>query len=86
VERQIIILTDEEGQEHEFTLLDIIEVDNTEYAILASMESEEAIALRLETDDEGQQILTDIEDDEEWERVAAAWERAQHETDDSEPQ
>ncbi len=73
-----ITLKDEEGNDHEFEILDVIEVDDSEYAILAGVESDEAIALRVEVNDDGQQFLVDISDDQEWNRVAEAWEEHQH--------
>ncbi|HHT02257.1 MAG TPA: DUF1292 domain-containing protein [Firmicutes bacterium] len=74
-----VILTDEEGEEHEFTLLGVIEVEGKEYVILAAGEAaeedvEEAIILRLEKDADGDDTLVEIDDDEELESVVAAWE------------
>jgi uncharacterized protein YrzB (UPF0473 family) len=45
----------------------IVEDENDE-------EADEAIILKLGKDDEGNEVLLDIEDDEEWEKVADAWE------------
>lgn len=75
-EAGIITLLDEEGQEHNFELIDIIEVEENEYAILLPPEedAEEAIVLKRTQDEEGNEILMDIEDEEEWQKVAAAWE------------
>ncbi|MGI6678620.1 MAG: DUF1292 domain-containing protein [Dehalobacterium sp.] len=75
-----IVLLDEEGTEHEFEVLDLIEVDGAEYAILYPMVAEdeedvdEAIILKIEKDENGEELLTEIEDDEEWEKVADAYE------------
>lgn len=76
-----VVLTDEEGVEHEFEVLDVINVEDRDYAVLATRDNEdEAIVLRVEIDAAtGGNILVDIEDDEEWERVAAAWEEIQDE-------
>lgn len=73
---EVITLVDEEGAEHDFTVVDIIEVDGSEYAILLPVEEEndEAIILKFAHDDDGNELLVDIEDDEEWEKVADAWE------------
>jgi uncharacterized protein YrzB (UPF0473 family) len=75
---EVLTLTDEEGNEHQFSVIDIIEMDNSEYAILLPLESgeeeeEEAIILRIDTDDDGNEILVDIQDDDEWEKVADTW-------------
>jgi uncharacterized protein YrzB (UPF0473 family) len=37
---EIITLVDEEGAEHDFTVVDIINVDQSEYAILLPVEEE----------------------------------------------
>ncbi|MEW6540128.1 MAG: DUF1292 domain-containing protein [Bacillota bacterium] len=72
----VITLIDEEGEEHEFTVLDILEVDGTEYAILVPVDDEEqedeVVIFKFTEDDEGNEILVEIEDDE-WEKVADAW-------------
>jgi len=77
-EGDFVVLTDEDGEEHEFELVDVFDLNGKEYAVLASAEDsdeedDEAIVLRVERDGEGQDMLVDIEDDEEWERVAARW-------------
>jgi len=71
-----VTLMDEEGVEHDFTVIDIIEVEGKEYAILLPVdeESDEAIILKFDLDEEGNELLVDIEDDEEWEKVADYWE------------
>lgn len=42
----------------------------------------EAIILKFITDEEGNEILVDIEDDEEWDKVADAWEQMINEGED----
>ncbi len=73
---EVITLIDEEGVEHDFTVLDILEVDGTEYAILIPVDEEEqedeVVIFKFTEDDEGNEILVEIED-EEWEKVADAW-------------
>lgn len=73
---EVVTLIDEEGAEHDFNVIDIIEVEGSEYAILLPVEeeSDEAVILKFAKDDDGEEILVDIEDDEEWEKVADAWE------------
>lgn len=66
----IVTLVDEEGKEHEFTVVDIIEVDNKEYALLMptegeeGSEDEEVLVLRFEEDS-----LVMIEDEAEFNKV-----------------
>ena len=86
-EEEIITLTDDEGKEHDFILIDILKVDETDYAILlpSDDENDEAIILKIIADDEGNETLVEIEEDEEWEKVADAWnERCEEEEDDDE--
>ncbi len=78
---EVIVLTDDDGEEHEFNLVDTITVNDKEYAILQPVNEEEAIILRFGIDDEGDEVLYDIEDDEEWERVADAWQEISEEED-----
>lgn len=75
-----IILTDDDGNDHEFLHLDTLEVDGSTYFVLVPISGEEdeevdeAIILKLGQDEDGNDMLMDIEDDEEWEKVADAWE------------
>jgi uncharacterized protein YrzB (UPF0473 family) len=80
---EIITLIDDNGEEKDFTVIDIIELDGSEYAILLPVESEEsedeedseeAIILKFTQDEDGEDVLVDIEDDDEWEKVADTWE------------
>ncbi len=73
---EILTLVDEDGNEKNFMVLDILEVDGSEYAVLLSEdEDDEAIILKFSgKDDEGHELLVDIEDDDEWEKVADVWE------------
>jgi uncharacterized protein YrzB (UPF0473 family) len=87
-----VILTDEDGKEHTFEVVDVIEVESKEYAILAPAEGEEeeidpsgeAMIFRIDHDGEGEQVLVEIEDDDEWERVAAEYDRLVEEEEDEE--
>ncbi|NMA54671.1 MAG: DUF1292 domain-containing protein [Firmicutes bacterium] len=75
-----VVLTDEEGIEHEFEVVDYFSLDEKEYAILLAIddfeddEDGEVLIFRIEDEEDGDQILVEIEDDEEWERAAAMWE------------
>ena len=80
LESENVILVDEDGVEHNFSLIDVIEVEGSEYAILQPLDEDmmeddeaEAIILKITTDENGEEILSDIEDDDEWEKVADAW-------------
>jgi len=77
----ILVLVDEDGEEHEFELLAELEIEDQTYRVLIPLDEEpmvseeevEVIILKVVYDDEGNELLADIEDDEEWERVADAW-------------
>lgn len=80
-EEEVLTLIDEDGEEQDFAILDIVELEGSRYAILLPLDEEgdeddegEAIILKFGKDDQGNEILMDVEDDEEWERVADAWE------------
>lgn len=66
----IVTLVDEDGKEHEFAVVDIIEVDSKEYALLMPTEGEEGeddeevLVLRFEEDS-----LVMIEDEAEFNKV-----------------
>ncbi len=83
LENENVVLVDEDGVEHTFVLLDVIEVEGSEYAILQPIDEDltddeepEAVILKIATDENGEEILADIEDDEEWEKVADFWQDA----------
>jgi len=69
----VITLLDEQGVEHEFSIVDVLEVSDQRYAILQPLESGEepdtAVIFRMEGD-----ALVTIEDDAEFERVRAVFE------------
>ncbi len=64
-----LILEDEEGQEHEFIFLDRFELDDKEYVVLQPVDEDEQIIFKLFRDENGEEYLSEIEDEEEWERV-----------------
>ena len=78
-EVQLATLIDEDGNEQEFEVIDIFEVDGKEYVAIALPEDaeeadDEVVIFRLEVDAEtGEELLHDIEDDDEWNRVAETY-------------
>ncbi|MGI6514913.1 MAG: DUF1292 domain-containing protein [Syntrophomonadaceae bacterium] len=81
-EFEVLILIDDEGQEHSFELIAELEMENSNYVVVAPIDEEmedeedeevEIVILRAIYDEEGNMYLADIEDDEEWEKVADAW-------------
>lgn len=73
---ETILLNDEEGNEVEFDVLTKLDIEDKEYVIVAPTGEEDidAIALRIDKDAEGNDILVTIEDDEEFEMISEAYE------------
>jgi uncharacterized protein YrzB (UPF0473 family) len=84
-----ITLVDEEGHEHRFNLLNIVEVEGAKYAVMApevqdsAEEEEEAVVFRIETDAKGEEVLVDIDDDDEFARVCEVLDEMVEDEDDS---
>ena len=89
---EMVTLVDEEGQKHQFSLLDVVELDERCYALMVPAgeeladeeEEEEAYIFRMETDENGEEVLVDIDDDEEFERVRAALDELDADAEDEE--
>lgn len=87
---ELITLVDEGGNEHQFEIEAILEVEDERYAVLIPMSEEyansnEAIIMKFGQDEEsGEEVLFDIESDEEWNRVADAYDEIIEE-DEEEP-
>lgn len=67
----IVVLCDEDGNEVEFQVLDVIELDDTDYVVLLPVEPDEetegnVVILQVETidDDSGEETYIGIDDDE----------------------
>jgi uncharacterized protein YrzB (UPF0473 family) len=71
-----IVLTDESGEEREFDVVTKLDIEGKEYVIVVPSdgEEEEAIALRIDQDEDGGDILVSIEDEDEFAMVAEAYE------------
>lgn len=82
-ERDVISLLDEEGKEHEFEIVDALEMDDSQYLALVPLydenqpeaaleDSGELVILRVcdEEDENGEQYLDAIEDEDEYNKVA----------------
>ncbi len=73
-----LILIDDEGNEHEFEIIDIMELDDNRYVIMLPVgeelvEEEEAVVMKLILDENGEEVFADIESDEEWDKVEKAY-------------
>ncbi len=75
-EIDIYTLTDEDGNESQFELIDEVEMDGVTYYALTELDaegnqvSEEYVILRLEREENGEEILISIDDDEEFDKIA----------------
>lgn len=71
-EMDVITVSDEEGHQHEFTVLEYLEVDDRRYVVVVpsgAPDDEAAVILRVEGD-----TLISVDDEEEFDRVVAALE------------
>ena len=75
-EYDVFTLTDEEGNESQLELLGKLELEGCMYVALIPFEGEddEYVILKISTDDEGNEILLTIDEDEEFDKVADAFE------------
>ncbi|WZL71480.1 DUF1292 domain-containing protein [Clostridiaceae bacterium 35-E11] len=71
----IVTLLDENGVETDFEVIEILEVNDSEYAILLPVdkEDEEAFIFKV-IEEDGEYSLECVEEDEEFNAVAAAYE------------
>ena len=75
-EQEVFTLTDEEGNESDFEFIGRIELDDNIYVALIPVDGgeEEYVILKVETDENGEEMLITIEDDEEFDKAADAFE------------
>lgn len=74
-EKDVVILTDEEGLEHQFIIIDMVEIESLGvYAMLMPMEledkNEDYYVIMKVVKEEDKELLMTIEDDAEYENVA----------------
>jgi uncharacterized protein YrzB (UPF0473 family) len=72
----IFTLTDEEGNESEFELLGELNIDDNIYLALIPLDGDEDeyVILKVEVDENGDELLVTIDDDDEFDKVADAFE------------
>jgi len=70
----VVLMTDDDGNEREMVLAFTFDVEDQVYAVLLDYHDPEAegVIMRLEEED-GETVLVNILDDEEWERVVSAY-------------
>ena len=75
-EEEVFTLTDEEGNESDFEFIGRIELGENTYVALVPVDGdeEEYVILKVDTDENGEEYLSTIEDDEEFDKAADAFE------------
>ena len=75
-EQEVFTLTDEEGNESEFELLGELNIDDNTYLALIPLDGDEDeyVILKVEVDENGDELLVTIDDDDEFDKVADAFE------------
>lgn len=70
-ENAVITLTDDEGNEVEFELLDVVEYDNEEYIVLIenNEDADEVVILKINSLDEETEEYVSIDDDDLLQRI-----------------
>lgn len=72
-----ITLTDENGVEIEFDVITKLDIEENEYVIVVpsdeNYEDAEAVALKIELNDDGEEVLVSIDDEDEFEMVQEAY-------------
>lgn len=77
----MLVLVDDEGEEHEFQLLAELEIEGDTYRVLMPLFEEEeeeedtdfVVILKVVYDEEGNELMSEIEDDHELDMVVEAW-------------
>lgn len=71
-----ILLNDEDGNEVEFEVITKLDIEDKEYVIVTPKDddTEDAIALRIDQDSEGNDVLVSVEDDDEFAMIEEAYE------------
>jgi len=77
-EDNIISLIDDNGKEEKFEVMATFHIEENEYAVLFPLSEEDvdegAYILRIEYDENGELLLVNIEDEEEFENAVAVYE------------
>ncbi len=89
----VIFTTDEEGMEHRFQMIDMIEVEGQTYGLLLYLTdneedseegyNEEIVVMRI-VEENGEQVFEAIEDEDEFEKVVAYVEQMDEDDDEDE--
>ncbi len=71
-----IVLYDENGDEVEFEVITKLDIEDKEYVIVTPLneDSDDAIALRIDKGEDGEEVLVTVEDDDEFKMNEEAYE------------
>lgn len=71
-----IVLLDEEGNEVEFDVITKLDIEDKEYLIVtpSNGDEEDAVALKVVIDEDGNEALASVDDEEEFAMVSEAYE------------
>lgn len=69
----IITLIDDEGNEIECEIIDAFEYGDKEYVVLLPDDEEDPFMLRVDKDENGEEVFAMIEDDDEFDEVSEAY-------------
>ncbi|HBM74492.1 MAG TPA: hypothetical protein DD429_02915 [Clostridiaceae bacterium] len=69
----IITLLDDDGNEIECEVIDMFEFEEKEYAVLLPTDEEDPYILRIDKDEDGNELFAMIEDDNEFDKVSEAY-------------
>ena len=75
-EEEVFTLTDEDGNESDFEFIGRIELENNSYVALIPVDGseDEYVILKVDKDENGEEYLITIEDDDEFDKAADAFE------------
>ena len=75
-EDHILVLVDEDNNEHEFVIVEILKLEKGEYAVLEPLAEEDeedgAVVFKI-VEVDGEEQLIDIDDEDEWNEVVDYW-------------
>ncbi|MBS4540039.1 DUF1292 domain-containing protein [Clostridium sp. D2Q-11] len=64
------VFIDENGKEHNFEIIHLFEVEESEYAVVQPDDMEEGLLLKVEYDENGDAFLMEIEEQKEFDEVS----------------
>lgn len=74
-DEMVFVVTDEDGNEHEMVLVYTFETGDRAYAVLLDRNDPEDDGIIFRIEEEGdEEVLVNIEDDQEWEKVMKVYE------------